>query len=277
MSKDLSIQVKQTIVRLQKQSKSIWKIEGTFGVAKSTVWYILRKKEHTGELSNIKRPGRPRRTTVMDDRRILSMIKKNPFTTSSQEKNTLQEADVSLSKSTIKRRLHQSKNRGFTTSCKQGQIRLCQKHLKKPDHFWKSILWTAEIKINLYQNDGKKKSGEGLEQLMIRSIQHHLWNMEQCDAWAAWLPEALGYWCLVMMRQKTEAAGYRDILSAQNQQNGAKLIGLRFIIQMDNDPKHTAQTTQEFLKVKKWIILQWPSQSPDFIPIELHFTCWRQN
>ncbi len=43
-----------------------------------------------------------------------------------------------------------------------------KKHLKKPDHFWKSILWTAEIKINLYQNDRKKKVyGEGLEQLMI--------------------------------------------------------------------------------------------------------------
>ncbi len=31
------------------------------------------------------------------------------------------------------------------------------KTLKKPDHFWKSILWTADIKINLYKNDGKKK------------------------------------------------------------------------------------------------------------------------
>ncbi len=27
-------------------------------------------------------------------------------------------------------------------------------------------------------------------------------------AWAAWLPVALGYYCLVMMRQKTEAAGW---------------------------------------------------------------------
>ncbi len=60
------------------------------------------KKECTGELSNIKRPGRPRRTTVVDNRRIIS------FTTSSHEKNTLQEVGVSLSKSTIKR-LHQSK------------------------------------------------------------------------------------------------------------------------------------------------------------------------
>ncbi len=87
------------------------------------------KKGRTGELNNIKRPGRPRRTSVVDDQRILSMVKKNPFTTSSQEKNTLLEVDVPLSKSTIKKRLHQSKYRGFTTSCKQGHISLCQKKI----------------------------------------------------------------------------------------------------------------------------------------------------
>ncbi len=131
-SKDLSIQVKQTIVSLQKQNQSIREIAGTLGVAKSTVLvHSAGKKERTSELSNIKRPGRPRRTTVVDDRRILSMVKKNPFTTSSKEKNTLQGVDVSLSKSTIKRRLHESKYRGFTTRCKKGQIRLCQKTSKQ--------------------------------------------------------------------------------------------------------------------------------------------------
>ncbi len=61
---------------------------------------------------------------------------------------------------------------------------------------------------------------------------------------------------------------YRDIRSAQIQSNGAKLIGQRFIVQMDDDPKHTAKTTQEFLKVKIWNILQWPIQSLDLNPIE---------
>ncbi len=116
LSKDLSIQVKQTIVRLQKPNKSIREIAGTSGVAKSTVWYILRKKEHTSELSNIKRPGRPWRTTVVDDWRIFSMVKKNPS-----------QYGISLSKSTIKRRLHQSKYRGSTTRCKKDQIRLLKK------------------------------------------------------------------------------------------------------------------------------------------------------
>ncbi len=49
---------------------------------------------------------------------------------------------------------------------------------------------------------------------------------------------------------------YRDIISAQIQSNAAKLIGRHYIVQMDNDPKHTAKATLEFLKVKKWNILQ---------------------
>ncbi len=93
-------------------------IAKTLGVAKTTVWNILRKKERTGELSNTKRPGRPRKTTVVDDRRILSLVKKTPFTTVGQIKNTLQEVGVCVSKSTIKRRLHQSEYRGFTTLLK---------------------------------------------------------------------------------------------------------------------------------------------------------------
>ncbi len=36
---------------------------------------------------------------------------------------------------------------------------------------------------------------------------------------------------------------YRDILSAQIQSNAAKLIGRRFIEQMENDPKHTTNVT----------------------------------
>ncbi len=40
---------------------------------------------------------------------------------------------------------------------------------------------------------------------------------------------------------------------------------------MDNDPKHTVKATQEFFKVKKGIILQWQSQSPDLNPIEHAF------
>ena len=55
---------------------------------------------------------------MVDDRIIISMVKRNPFTTANQVNNTLQEVRVSMSQSTIKRRLHESKYRGLTARCK---------------------------------------------------------------------------------------------------------------------------------------------------------------
>ena len=83
------------------------------GEAKSTICYILKKKDCHGGLSNTKRSGRPKKTTKMDDN-----SGEKPIITSSQVRKTLKEVDVSLSQSTIKRRLHECKYRGFPTRCK---------------------------------------------------------------------------------------------------------------------------------------------------------------
>ena len=50
----------QAIIRL-KITTNPSEIAKKIVVAKSTVWNILKKKERTGELSNTKRPGRPRK------------------------------------------------------------------------------------------------------------------------------------------------------------------------------------------------------------------------
>uniref|UniRef100_A0AAQ4P3Q7 Tc1-like transposase DDE domain-containing protein n=1 Tax=Gasterosteus aculeatus aculeatus TaxID=481459 RepID=A0AAQ4P3Q7_GASAC len=36
----------------------------------------------------------------------------------------------------------------------------------------------------------------------------------------------------------------------------------------DNDPKHTAKITKEWLRHNSVNVLEWPSQSPDLNPIE---------
>ena len=40
-----------------------------------------------------------------------------------------------------------------------------------------------------------------------------------------------------------------------------------WVFQHDNDPKHMAKATKEWLKKKHIKVLEWPSQSPDLNPI----------
>ena len=45
-------------------------------------------------------------------------------------------------------------------------------------------------------------------------------------------------------------------------------LGRGFTFQQDNDPKHSAKITKEWLQNNSVTVLQWPSQSPDFNPTE---------
>jgi len=82
---------------------------------------------------------------------MISLVKKNPFTTVGQIQNT-----------------HQHQEKTYTEGSPQDvtigepqkqedQIRVCQKTSKRAVQLWNNILWTDETKINLYQHDGKRR------------------------------------------------------------------------------------------------------------------------
>ena len=124
------------------------------------------------------------------------------------------------------------------------------------------ILWSDEIKIELFGLNAKchiwRKPGT------IPTVKH---SGGSIMLWGCFSVAGTGR--LVRIEGKMNTVKYRETLDQNLLQSAQDLrLGRRFTFQQDNDPKHTAKTTQECLRDKYLNVLEWPRQSPDLNPIE---------
>ncbi len=111
--------------------------------------------------------------------------------------------------------------------------------------------------------------GENQALLITCPIQSQQWSMVVAASCCGVFFSAAGTGRLVAIEGKMNAAKYRDILDENLLQSAQDLrLGRRFTFQQDNDPKHTAKITKEWLHNNSVTVLEWPSQSPDLNPIE---------
>ncbi len=180
-------------------------------------------------------------------------------------------------KSTITAALHESGLYGRVARRKpllsvrhmKAHMEYAKKHLKDSKMVTNKILWSDETKIELFGLNSKlyvwRKPGTAHHlSNTVPTVKHGGGSIMLCGCFSA-----AGTGRLVAIEGKMNAVKYRDILDENLLQSAQDLrLGRRFTFQQDNDPKHTAKITKEWLHNNSVTVLEWSSQSPDLNPIE---------
>ena len=133
-------------------------------------------------------------------------------------------------------------------------------------------MFTDESKFQIFgtirRQYVRRRKGEALKEPCLAStIKHGGGNIQ---VWVCISIKGIGD--IVRITEKFTGEKYKNILHNHTVPSGRQLVGNYFILQQDNDPKHTCKLVKTYLSnLEEEGVLQtmpWPSQSPDLNIIE---------
>lgn len=263
-------------ISLLLQGHSCSQVAKRLSISATTVKKI--RKAHFPGLGKPK-GGRPRLLTEQAERHIVRQITSGELDTAAAVRRELaKDQGVQLSADTVRRAL---KRAGLRARAKVKKPTLSEKHRRDRLEFahkyktwteedWKYVIWSDETKINLWGSDGRewcwKKPGSGLQPHHVQLTLKH--GGGSITVWGCMTAQGPGNMAKIEGNMNAEL--YCTILN-EDLKGTIEWYGMNkdeMIFQHDNDPKHTASKTKEWLKREKIQVLDWPAQSPDLNPIE---------
>ncbi|KAK3548406.1 hypothetical protein QTP70_012648 [Hemibagrus guttatus] len=258
-TKELSKDTRNKIVDLHQAGKTESAIGKQLGVKKSTVGAIIRKWKTYKTTDNLPRSGAPRKISPRGVKMITRTVSKNPRTTRGDLVNDLQRAGTKVTKATISNTLH----RQGLKSCSarrvpllkpvhvRARLKFAREHLDDPEEDWENVIWSDETKIELFGKNSTcrvwRRKNAGLHpKNTIPTVKHGGGNIMLWGCFSAKGPGRL-----IRVKERMNGAMYREILS-KNLLPSARALKMKrgWVFQHDNDPKHTARATKEWLRKK---------------------------
>lgn len=232
----------------------------------STIYKYITQLKKNHKLEPISRPGRPTILTS-PNRRVLGRIIQNDQYLTCGEIATKLNSTVKISARTVNRELNKLGYRSshpktvplLTEKQRERRVEWATAHARQN---WKNVVFSDETTFQMFRNTMTAfyKAGTDVPQ---KGVPKH---PAKVHAWGAF--SARGTIGFYIFTQNMDGSLYRDILTDNLFENASRVMPLRWVFQQDNDPKHTAKETAEFLRCQVPKILDWPSYSPDLNPIE---------
>lgn len=267
--------VKSEIVKLRNEKKTIEEISKQVKRSKSVVSRVLTLYNATGRLTNSKKPGRPRKTTVREDRVMQRLALKDRFLTASQISKDI--ADVTdVSRQTVSRRLHEIglyarspvKKPLISKKNQAARLAFANKHVIWSEKEWQKVFFSDESKFNVFGSDGKhyvrRRTGESLNHKCTKKTVKFgggsvmVFGMISCQGTSP----------LVRLNCRVNSTVYKNVLK-QHVVPVLQNSGIENpVFMQDNAPCHKAKLVMEYLADEGVDVMDWPAQSPDMNPIE---------
>ena len=274
--KELSEDLKRRIVALHEDGQTYKKIANTLKLSCSTAAKIIQRFKRVGSTQNRLRVGRPKKLSARAERHIQMLSLKDRYRSAVSIAAEIEKVwGQAVDAQNIRHTLHQIGVHGchprrktlMKTIHEKARKQFAEDMSTKHLDYWNHILWSDEMKINLFGSDGFKHMWRRLgeeykDKCVMPTVKHGGGNVM---VWGCMSAAGVGE--LPFIEGNMNSNMYCEILQ-QRMIPSLQKLGHRTVFQHDNDPKHTSKTTSALLKMLRVKVMDWPSMSPDMNPIE---------